>query len=157
MPTISPDHYMRSYSDAQLRRILAAPDYFSRDERADAAAILRHRCAGWQTDPTGDSMFDPAMHRNITSVTLDEHVKSGLLVAVADGPAGIWTAASRSAALSLGAACASAAYGDPRGGNGAAVAYGASALITTTVVAVALNDERDLREHRAQMAGRINN
>lgn len=58
--------------------------------------------------------YDPSMHRALT-LTVDEHAPSGYIIARADGPAGVWYAASRSSRAAMGDAAASAAYGDPIG------------------------------------------
>lgn len=58
---------------------------------------------------------DPSMTRSIRNTLIVECARTGLLVASADGDAGRWYCASRSADVALGSACASAAYGDPIG------------------------------------------
>lgn len=43
MATPSADHYMRQYTTAQLRAIVADPRHYGVGERLDADAILRER------------------------------------------------------------------------------------------------------------------
>lgn len=46
MATPSADHYMRQYTTAQLRAIVADPHHYGVGERLDADAILRDSAVG---------------------------------------------------------------------------------------------------------------